>query len=72
VHGPLQAVLLAETFRKWLPEKTVRRMEFRARASLFCGEPVTVCAAAPDEDRLSLWTRTPAGGPAMECTITAS
>lgn len=71
VHGPLQAVLIAETFRKWHPGRAVRRMEFRARAPLFCGAPVTVCAAAPAGERFVLWTRTPAGGPAMECTIFA-
>lgn len=71
VHGPLQALLLAETFREWHPEKTVRSIEFRARASLYCGEPVTVCAASPEGGRFALWTRTPAGGAAMECTITA-
>ena len=72
VHGPLQATLLAETFRKWHPERTVKSMAFRARASLYCGAPVTVCAGAPDGDRLTLWTRTQAGGAAMECTIVAA
>jgi 3-methylfumaryl-CoA hydratase len=71
VHGPLQALLLAETFRGWHPEKTVRSIAFRARASLYCGAPVSVCAAPPEGARLALWTRTPAGGTAMECTITA-
>ena len=70
VHGPLQAMLIAETFRKWHPERTVRRMEFRARASLFCGAPVSVCAATPEGGQMTFWTRTPAGGPAMECVIT--
>lgn len=70
VHGPLQALLIAETFRKWQPGRTVRRMDFRARASLFCGAPVTVCAAPADGTRQAFWTRTPDGGPAMECTIT--
>lgn len=71
VHGPLQAVLLAETFRKWHPERTVRRMDFRARASLFCGAPVAVCASAPTGRQLQLWTRTPDGGAAMSCSITS-
>lgn len=72
VHGPLQAMLIAETFRKWHPGRSVRRMEFRARASLFCGAPVAVCAAAPEGQRLAFWTRTPAGGPAMECVISCA
>ncbi len=71
VHGPLQALLLAETFREWHPQKTVRSIALRARASLYCGEPLTVCAGEPVGGRLALWTRTPEGGAAMECTITA-
>lgn len=72
VHGPLQALLLAETFREWHPRHVVRSIEFRARASLYCGAPVTVCAAAPEGERHALWTRTPDGGTAMDCTITAT
>ncbi len=72
VHGPLQALLLAETFRAWHPEQRVRRIEFRARAPLYCGAPVTVCAAAPEDGRHALWTRAPGGHTAMDCTITAA
>ena len=72
VHGPLQAVLLAETFRRWHPQLRVQRIAFRARAPLYCGAPVTVAAAAPGDGRHALWTLTPEGGAAMECEITAS
>ena len=71
VHGPLQATLLAETFRMWHPALRVRRIAFRARAPLYCGAPVTVCGAAPADGRHALWTLTPSGAPAMECEITA-
>lgn len=71
VHGPFQALLLAETFRKWHPDARVARIEFRARASLYCGLPVVVCGAGPQDGRYPVWTRTPEGGVAMEATITA-
>jgi len=71
VHGPLQATLLAETFRAWHPDKTVRKLELRARAPLYLSEPVTVCGSAPDGDAHRLWTRTAQGGVAMECVVTA-
>ena len=70
VHGPLQATLLAETFRAWHPDKVVKRLELRARAPLYLGGPVTVCGGEPNGDTYSLWTRTAQGGAAMECAIT--
>lgn len=71
VHGPLQATLLAETFRAWHPDKVVQKAEFRARAPLFLGAPVTVGAAEPNGNSFALWTQSSAGGPAMDCVITA-
>lgn len=71
VHGPLQATLLAETFRAWHPEKTVKRLALRARAPLYLTGEVTVCGGAPDGDTHTLWTLTPEGGVAMECVVTA-
>ena len=70
VHGPLQAMLLAETFRAWHPELHVRRIVLRARAPLYLGGPVTVCAGEPDGASTPLWTRAAGGGPAMECVVT--
>lgn len=70
VHGPLQATLLAETFRAWHPDKTVKRLALRARAPLYLDGPVTVCGGAPDGASYPLWTRTPQGGAAMECVVT--
>jgi len=71
VHGPLQATLLAETFRAWHPEKTVRRLELRARAPLYLTGEVTVCGGEPENGAWPLWTLTPEGGVAMECLVTA-
>jgi 3-methylfumaryl-CoA hydratase len=70
VHGPLQAMLLAETLRATLPHRPPRRAVFRARRPLFCAEDgVCVCTAAapaaPDTERV-LWTRARDGGVGME------
>ena len=70
VHGPLQATLLAETFRARYPDKVVRKLELRARAPLYLGGSVTVCGGLPNGNEYSLWTRTPGGGAAMECLVT--
>ncbi|MFF4822345.1 FAS1-like dehydratase domain-containing protein [Streptomyces sp. NPDC001312] len=40
VHGPLQAVLLAELVRVHLPERCVTRFEFRSRAAAFDDGPL--------------------------------
>lgn len=71
VHGPLQAMLLAETLRAAAPARSPRRAALRARAPLFCtGADVCVCTAAPSPTasahETTLWTRTPDGGVAME------
>jgi len=71
VHGPLQATLLAETFRAWHPGSKVKRLELRARAPLYLGGPVTVCGGQPEGDTCRLWTRTVEGGVAMECSVSA-
>lgn len=72
VHGPLQATLLAETFRAWHPQRRVQAMEFRARTPLYLGTPVTVCTGETAGEEVSLWTRCANGGAAMECRITAN
>jgi 3-methylfumaryl-CoA hydratase len=65
VHGPLQAILLAETFREWFPQARVRRIAFRAQAPLYCGAPVVVGGAAHGPGEYAVWTRAAAGGAAM-------
>ena len=69
VHGPLQAVLLAETFRQWHPQARVTRIAFRAQAPHYCHGKVVVRGAARGERQYALWTRPPAGGTAMSCII---
>lgn len=69
VQGPLQAMLLTETFRRWHPEAKIERATFRARSPLYCGGPVMVCADAPDGCTHRLWTRAAQGGPAIETTL---
>jgi 3-methylfumaryl-CoA hydratase len=65
VHGPLQALLLAETFRQWHPARVPSSIVFRARAPLFAGEPVRVCAAPDAAGENLLWTESKDGGVAM-------
>jgi 3-methylfumaryl-CoA hydratase len=69
VHGPLQAVLLAETFRAWHPQARVTRIAFRAQAPHYCSGQVVVRGEARSERQYALWTRPPAGGTAMSCVI---
>lgn len=69
VHGPLQAILLAETFREWFPRARVTQMSFRAKAPLFCGDPVTVRGSARGDAEFSLWTCGASGDSAMECVV---
>jgi 3-methylfumaryl-CoA hydratase len=69
VHGPLQAMLLAETFRHWHPQARVTRIAFRAQAPHYCSGKVEVRGAARGERQYALWTRPPAGGTAMSCVI---
>lgn len=69
VHGPLQAMLLAETFREWHPQARVTRIAFRAQAPHYCNGKVVVRGAARSERQYALWTRPPAGSTAMSCVI---
>ena len=70
VHGPLQAILLAETFREWFPNAVVSRIEFRAKGPLYNGEPVVVGGAARGRGQYALWTVSPRAECAMECVVT--
>lgn len=69
VHGPLQALLIAETFRLQQPQAVVRRAAFRARAPLFCGEDVMVCETEVGGSTQLLWTKSAAGDVAMEGVV---
>ena len=72
VHGPLQAILLAETFREWFPDRAVSRIEFRAKGPLFCGEPLVVGGASRGPGSYALWTASPRAQCAMECVVSHS
>ena len=50
VHGPLQAIALAELCRRFLPDRRVTSFRFRALRPAFEGHPVRFCGrAAPAE-----------------------
>jgi len=69
VHGPLIATLLADLFRRNLPEARVTHLSFRAVSPLFDGARFTVCGR-PEEDgkTVHLWAQNAAGGLAMDAT----
>lgn len=76
VHGPLQALLIAEAWRHWQPEQPeqpLERMALRARAPLFLGRfdaaGVHVRADAPGPEGTRLWTCGSDGLPCMEATL---
>ncbi|WP_067810357.1 FAS1-like dehydratase domain-containing protein [Nocardia beijingensis] len=64
VHGPLQALALAEVHRLMAGEQ-VRELRHRGRAPLFCGEPARLLATtAPDGVALELFgSRAESAGP---------
>ncbi|MEA2755074.1 MAG: 3-methylfumaryl-CoA hydratase [Aliidongia sp.] len=55
VHGPLQAMLLLELARAAVPERPVRRFEYRALAPIFDTAPFTVNGRLED-GAARLWT----------------
>lgn len=69
VHGPLQATLLAESFRQWMPGARLKRIDFRAMAPLFCGEDVRVRAILLGPGQAQLWTRTEGTACGMRATV---
>jgi 3-methylfumaryl-CoA hydratase len=50
VHGPLQAVALAELCRRHLPERRVTSFAFRARRPAFDGAPLRLRGRLVDDD----------------------
>jgi 3-methylfumaryl-CoA hydratase len=64
VHGPLQAMLLLELVRAAMPDRPVRRFEYRALAPIFDIAPFTV-NGRPDGDGVRLWTADGGGHLAM-------
>lgn len=76
VHGPLQALLIAEAWRRWQPGRPLSRLTLRARAPLFLGrfdaQGVHVRAQAPGPEGTRLWTCGSDGQPCMEATLHGS
>lgn len=76
VHGPLQALLIAETWRAWHPDQALAHMRLRARTPLFLGRfdapGVHVRADAPGPEGMRLWTCGRDGQPCMEATLRGS
>ena len=73
VHGPLQALLIAESWRHWHPDQPATRIDFRARAPLFLGRfdapGLHVRTGAPGPDGTRVWTCGSDGQPCMEAVI---
>jgi|SRR5580658_2456573 3-methylfumaryl-CoA hydratase len=64
VHGPLQAMLLLELVRAAVPERAVRRFDYRALAPIFDTGPFTV-NGRPEGEGARIWTEDSAGNLAM-------
>ena len=63
-HGPLTGTLLADLAIRSMPDRTLKRFDFKALSPLFDTAPFTI-AGKPSETGLSLWAETPGGGLAM-------
>ncbi|MFV3076886.1 FAS1-like dehydratase domain-containing protein [Niveispirillum fermenti] len=69
VHGPYQAVLLIDHFRRSVPGATVARFDFRGRAPLFDTDPFELCLTRPAAGPCLLWTADMQGGVAMQAEL---
>lgn len=65
VHGPLQAVALAELCRRHLPHRRVAAFSFRARRPAFDGAPLRLRGRLRTEDHVELVAVDAAGHPTM-------
>jgi 3-methylfumaryl-CoA hydratase len=66
VHGPLTALLLLDAVRRSVVTMPVAKFEYRAVRPLFCGNPMSICAApTPDQQGLTLWAEDHDGFVAM-------
>ncbi len=64
VHGPLQAILLAEQFRRTWPGRALKSFAFRGRKPAFADQPLTLVAAEAD-GKVTLESRDPSGAVCM-------
>jgi 3-methylfumaryl-CoA hydratase len=70
VHGPLQAIALAELCRRNLPDRPLRSFRFRALRPAFDGRPLQVVGRADGEDRIALAVVDDAGSTTMQADAT--
>ncbi len=70
VHGPLQALLLADLAGRVLPGRTVSRFSFRSHAPVFDGAPLELRARPTTPEEVELAVLSPLGQPAMSATAT--
>ena len=70
VHGPLQATLLVDHFRRQRPNDPIRTVEFRAFRPVYDLAPFSLNYAAR-QDGAELWTNDAEGYVAMSARVTA-
>ncbi len=69
VHGPLQAILLADQFRRAWPGRRLATFSFRGRKPAFAGRPLTLLAAEAG-GKVTLESRDADGAVCMAATAT--
>ena len=70
VHGPLQAIGLAEVVRRHLPSRRIASFTFRARQPAFDGSPILLCGRLAEVDTVELQAVSGASGTTMTATAT--
>jgi len=69
VHGPLTTTFLLHFTKDNMPGRRLASFAIRARAPLFCGQPVTL-VGRPTEKGAEAWALTPSGTIAMSAEAT--
>lgn len=71
VHGPLQAILLMEAARRWLPGLVPAQFDFRGLRPLFDFDEISVCGRKDESGALQLHTANGEGAAGMQATLAA-
>lgn len=71
VHGPLQALLLANAIHAFCDQVQVSDFQFRAQRPIFDAHPFELCGKR-EGDKVSLWTRDHEGFVGMSASATLS
>lgn len=69
VHGPLQAILLIEAARRWVPGLAPARFDFRGLRPLFDFDAVSVCGRKMPDGGLELHTSNADGAAGMQARL---